>query len=189
MFAWLFLRLLNWEASAPENSPERVIKSLAVQEGQTIADIGAGGGYFTLEFAGQVGNTGKVYAVDIKLRYLDFIKRQSKKRGLDNIVFVLATGDEMKLPEAGLDLVFARNVFHHLHESAKYFQNLKRFLKPTGKVAIIEQKPKGRFSFVGMFKHYTSFDVILREMEKVGYFLDGSFDFLPQQTFTLFKAK
>lgn len=189
MFTWFSLRLLNWEASAPENSPKRVIKSLALQEGQTVADIGAGGGYFTLEFARQVGKTGKVYAVDIKVRYLNFIKRQSKKRGLDNIISILARGDEMGLPEACLDLAFVRNVFHHLHKSAKYFQNLKRFLKPSGKVVIIEQKPKGRFSFVGMFKHYTSFEVILREMEKAGYLLDGSFDFLPQQTFTLFKAK
>ncbi len=95
----------------------------------------------------------------------------------------------MNLPEAGLDLVFARNVFHHLHESARYFRNLRRFLKPTGKVAILGHKPKGGFSFVGMFKHYTSSEVILQEMEKAGYFLNESLGFLPQQTFNLFAAK
>ena len=189
MFTSLFLRMLNKEASSPKNSPKRIIESLWMQEGQTIADVGSGGGYFTLEFARKVGKTGKVYAIDTHQKYLDFIKSQSEKEGLGNIVFVLATGNEMGLPEAGLNLFFARNVFHHLHESAKYFRNLKRFLKPTGKVAIIEHKPKSSFSFVSMFKHYTPSEVILQEMEKAGYFLTTSFDFLPAQTFSLFEVK
>ena len=190
MFTSFFLRMLNREASSPKNSPQRIIESLRMQEGQTIADIGSGGGYFTLEFARKVGKTGKVYAIDTQLKYLDFIKSQSEREGLDNIIFVLATGgDEMNLPEAGLDLVFARNVFHHLHESAKYFHNFKRFSKPAGKIAIIEHKPKSGFSFVSMFKHYTPSEVILQEMEKAGYFLTASFDFLPAQTFSLFEVK
>ena len=189
MFTSFFLRMLNREASSPKSSPQRIIDSLRMQEGQTIADIGSGGGYFTLEFARKVGKTVKVYAIDTQLKYLDFIKSQSEKEGLDNIIFVLAAGGEMNLAEAGLDLVFARNVFHHLHESTKYFRNLKRFLKPAGKIAIIEHKPKSGFSFVSMFKHYTPSEVILQEMEKAGYFLTASFGFLPAQTFSLFEVK
>lgn len=186
MFASLILQWLNKEASSARSRPREILGSLQIREGDAIADIGSGGGYFTLEFARMVGRTGRVYAVDNQSRNLDFIRCRSEREGLDNIVFVLATGDEVNLPEAGLDLIFARNVFHHLPTPAKYFQSLKRFLKPSGKVALIEHKPKGGFSFVAMFKHSTPVEVLLREMESAGYFLAQSFDFLPEQTFNLF---
>ena len=189
MFASIFLRFLNWEASFSRNNSTRVLESLDLHEGQAIADIGSGGGYFTVQFARKVGETGRVYAVDIEQDYLDFIGRQSAKEGFDNIHFILATGDELNLPETVLDLAFARNVFHHLPDPEKYFRNLKKFLNPTGKVAIIEHRPKSGLSFVGIFKHYTPLETITREMEEAGYFLASSFDFLPGQSFSLFEAR
>ena len=68
MFTSIFLRSLNWEASLRKNNPQRMIENLQIREGQAIADIGAGGGYFTLEFARKVGKSGRVYAVDVKLK-------------------------------------------------------------------------------------------------------------------------
>jgi len=130
-----------------------------------------------------------VYAVDTQSKYLDFIRRQAEREGIDNIILVLAKEERMELPEAGLDLIFARNVFHHLTEPGNYFRNLKRFLKPGGKVAIIDHKPKGGFSFVSLFKHHTPEELIIHEMENGGYFLVESFDFLSAQTFNLFGAK
>ena len=189
MFTLTFLRFLNWKASLSRNKPARIIESLHLHEGQVIADIGSGGGYFTLEFAKRVGKTGRVYAVDIEQDYLDFISRRSKKERLSNILLVHVKGDELKLPEADLDLAFARDVFHHLPEPEKYFRTLRKFLKPTGKVAIIELKRTSRFSFVSIFKHYTPPETIGREMKKVGYSLNSSFDFLPERSFSLFEAK
>jgi ubiquinone/menaquinone biosynthesis C-methylase UbiE len=189
MFASLFLKMLNREASSPKNRPKEIIGSLQIQEGYEIADVGSGGGYFTLEFSRKVGKRGKVYAVDNQVKNLDFIRRQSEQKELDNIVFILVTGNGINLPEAGLDLVFVRNAFHHLPEPTKYFSNLKKFLKPNGKVAVIEHRPKTGFSFVAMFKHYTPVTVILREMENAGFFLVQSFDLLSEQTFNLFGVK
>jgi len=189
MLTSLFLKMLNKGASSPKNMPREIVESLQIREGYSIADVGSGGGYFTLEFAKKVGRTGKVYAIDTQLKNLDFIRHRSEREGLDNIVFVLAKGDEVNLPEACLDLVFVRNTFHHLPEPVKYFHNLKRFLKPSGKVAIVEHKPRGGFGFVAMLKHYTPVAVILQEMEDAGYFLLQSFDFLPAQTFNLFGVK
>jgi arsenite methyltransferase len=189
MFTSLLLKMLNREASSPKSKPKEIIESLKIGEGYTIADIGSGGGYFTLEFARKVGGTGKVYAVDIQLKNLNLIRRQSEREGLGNIDFVLAKRDGMDLPEASLDLAFVRNTFHHLPEPVKYFHDLKRFLKPGGKVAIIEHKPKGGFSFVAIFKHHTAIAEVVREMEEAGYFLVQSFDFLSEQTFNLFGVK
>ena len=188
MFTSLFLRMLNREASSARSKHEEILEKLDIQKGQAIADIGSGGGYFTLAFAEKSGKTGRVYAVDIKKKYLDFIRRRSKQAGLDNIIFVLAGEGRMNLPEAGLDLVFARNVFHHLPEPTNYFANLKKYLRPSGKVAIIEHKKKG-FGFVALFGHHTSQETIVREMEEAGYLPAASFDFLSHQTFTVFAVK
>jgi len=188
MFTSLLLKVLNREASSARSKPEEILEQLNIREGQAIADIGSGGGYFTLAFAKKAGKTGHVYAVDIKKKYLDFIRRRSKQARLDNIIFVLAGEGEMNLPEAGLDLVFARNVFHHLPDPSNYFANLIKYLKRDGKAAIIEHKKKG-FGFVALFGHHTSQDAIVREMERAGYYPAESFDFLPDQTFTLYALK
>jgi arsenite methyltransferase len=188
MFTSLFLKMLNKEASSARSRPDEVLEHLHIGEGQAIADIGSGGGYFTLAFARRTGGTGRVYAVDVKKKYLDFIRRQAVREGLGNISFVLAGEGGMDLPEAGLDLVFARNVFHHLPEQSNYFAGLKKYLKPGGIVAIVEHKKKG-FGFIALFGHHTSQETIVQGMKKAGYIPTASFDFLPGQTFNLFAVK
>ncbi len=189
MFTSLFLKILNKEASSAKSRPAEIIASLNMREGNIIADIGSGGGYFTLALAGKAGKTGMVYAVDVKPKYLDFIRHKAAREGLDNVKPVLGTGGEMKLPKAGLDLVFARNVFHHLPDPADYFRDLKKYLKPEGKVAIIDHRPKHGLGFAALFKHHTPGETVVREMEKTGYRLMKSFDFLHDQTFNLFGMK
>jgi arsenite methyltransferase len=189
MFTSLFLKILNAEATSAKSKPVEIIESLDIQDGDVIADIGSGGGYFTLALARQAGKTGRVYAVDVKSTYLDFIRRKAAQEGIDTISTVLGAGGEMYLPLAGLNLVFARNVFHHLPAPAEYFRNVKKYLQPGGRVAIIDHKPKRGFNFVALFKHHTPGETIIQEMEKAGYALTRSFDFLPDQTFTLFFVK
>ncbi len=188
MFTSFFLKILNREASSARSRPEDVLAQLDIQEGQAIADIGSGGGYFTLAFARKAGKTGRVYAVDIKKKHLNFIRRRAEQAGLDNIIFVLAGEGGMDLPEAGLHLVFARNVFHHLPGQSNYFAELKKYMKPAGIVAIIEHKKKG-FGFVALFGHHTSRETIVGDMDKAGYSFVKTYDFLPDQTFTVFAKK
>lgn len=188
MFTSLFLKMLNREASSGPSRPDEILRQLYIREGQAVADIGSGGGYFTLAFARKAGKTGRVYAVDVKKKYLDFIRRQSERAGLGNIIFVLAGEGGPDLPDAGIDLIFARNVFHHLPERSNYFARLKKYLKPGGRVAIIEHKKKG-FGFVALFGHHTSPETIVGDMEKAGYSRLESFDFLPDQTFIMFTVK
>jgi arsenite methyltransferase len=186
MLSSLYLKMLNKKASSAKMMPGKIIKSLLIKKGHAVADIGSGGGYFTREFAIKVGKTGRVYAVDAQAKNLNFIRRQSEKEGLANIVCVQATGNTVTLPDDCLDLMFVRNAFHHLPQPMQYFRNLKRFLKKDGKVAIIEHKPRRGWSHVALFKHYTPVTVIMREMEEAGYQLVRSFDLLPAQSFTIF---
>jgi arsenite methyltransferase len=180
---------LNKEASSAKSKPIKIIESLNIREREVIADIGTGGGYFTLAFARKAGKKGRVYAVDVKPQYLAFIRRQAAWERLDTISYVLGEVVALGLPEAGLDLVFVRNVFHHLPAPTDYFSSIKKYLKPGGRVAIIDHKPKRGLNFVALFKHHTPEATVIQEMESAGYVLMRSFDFLPDQTFTLFHVK
>jgi ubiquinone/menaquinone biosynthesis C-methylase UbiE len=178
--------MFNRKASDPENKPDQTLEALALQPGQTVADIGAGGGYFSLRFADAVGKEGHVFAVDTDPSFLEFIKSNAKEKGLDNVETVLATEDELNLPKGSLDLVFMRNVTHHLPNRVDYFRKLKELLKPEGRIAIIEYRCGGGFSFHKMFGHFVPKEVIVAEMHKPGYQLKKDLDFLPEQSFTIF---
>ena len=181
-------KMFNKKASSQHNKPDQIIESMELKSGQVIADIGSGGGYFTLRFAEIVGKEGKVYAVDTDENLLKFVNRKARQKGLNNIITVLVK-DKLKLPEESLDFVFMRNVTHHISNRVRYFKELKKFLKPYGKVVIIEYKKGKPFTFRGMFRHYVSREVIIQEMEEAGYILEKEFDFLPEQHFTIYLKK
>jgi len=181
-------KMFNKKASDPQNKPDQIIEAIGLKSGQVIADIGSGGGYFTLRFAEIVGEGGKVYAVDTDEKLLEFVNNSAKQKGLNNVVPVLVK-DKLELPEKSLDFVFMRNVTHHIPNRVSYFKELKKFLKPYGKVIIIEYKKGKPFTFRGMFGHYVSKEVIVQEMNKAGYILEKEFDFLPEQHFTIYSNK
>ena len=176
----------NRSASAPKNKPDEIIQSLALKPGMRIADLGAGGGYFTLRFARFVGEGGKVYAIDINEGYLEIIEKEVKKAGLKNIQTILAKADDSLLAEGSVDLIFIRNVFHHLSAPEKYFGDLKTKLKPGGRIAIVEYKKLTFFSFTRIFRHYTPEEHVVETMRKAGYHLSQKYDFLEKQSFTLY---
>ncbi|MGQ9597586.1 MAG: class I SAM-dependent methyltransferase [Thermoproteota archaeon] len=102
---------------------------------------------------------------------------------------MLATEDELPLPRGSLDLVFMRNVTHHLPNRVDYFRNLRDMLKPKERIAIIEYRRGGGFSFHRMFGHFVPKEVIVTEMRKAGYQLKEDFDFLPEQSLTIFSTQ
>jgi len=182
-------KMFNKKASDPRNKPDQIVKSIALKHGQSIADIGSGGGYFSLRFAEMVGEEGRVYAIDTKPEFLEYVKNSAKEKGLDNIIPTLLSGDKLDLPEKSLDFIFMRNVTHHITNRVEYFKNLKRFLKPNGKIIIIEYKKGKPFTFRGIFGHDVPKETIIREMEESGYLLEKEFDFLPEQHFTIYAVK
>lgn len=181
MFNSWFLRTLNREASS--GFSQEVIEALKIADGYIIADVGAGGGYFTIQFAKKVGKRGIVFAVDVKQKFLDFVRQYAESEGIDNVVTVLVKGDYVELPRSDLDLVFCRNTFHHLKKQIEYFSHLRKFLKSQARVAIIENKRWN--SFVGLIGHFTPQEVIRNQMARAGYCLVQSFEFLPKQSFTV----
>ena len=182
-------KMFNRKASNPKNKPDQIIEAIALKPGQSIAEIGVGGGYFSLRFAEMVGKKGNIYAVDTNRGFLEFVKNSAKEKGLDNVITTFAKEDKLVLPEKSLDFIFMRNVTHHIPNRVKYFINLKDFLKPDGKVIIIEYKKGKFFTFRGIFGHYVPKKIIIREMEEAGYLLEREFDFLPEQHFTIYSKQ
>jgi ubiquinone/menaquinone biosynthesis C-methylase UbiE len=183
-------RMYNRRASGPKSRAEELIKSLELQSGQAVADIGSGGGYFSFRFAQIVGKTGKVYAVDTNLGALNYIRRESVARGVSNLATVAASEVFSVIPRCSLDVVFLRNVYHHLDDPAEYFAEMRKLLKAEGKVVIIDYRGDGHgLSFYKLFKHSVTPQQVKEDMVEAGYMLESSFDYLPEQYFMIFKQK
>ncbi len=178
--------MFNRKASDPKSMSDRIIRSIDLKSGHNIADIGSGGGYFSLKFARSVGQHGKVYAIDKDLNLLNYIKDRSKEKELSNIIPIFIKNDKIDLHKDSLDFIFMRNVTHHISDRVEYFNDLKYYLREEGKIVIIEYKKSKLFSFRGIFRHYIPKDNIIKEMKKAGYKLEKEFDFLPEQHFTVY---
>jgi cyclopropane fatty-acyl-phospholipid synthase-like methyltransferase len=181
-------RMFNIEAANPKNKPEEILKTLALKQGQKIADIGAGGGYFSLKFAQVVGKQGAVYAVDIDPGKIGFIRKNTVEKELDNVHVILSDKESPALPEK-IDLIFLRNVYHHISNRVEYFTKLKESLKPDGRIAIVEHNRGGRFSLRRIFERRVIRETVVEEMTKAGYNMSEVMDFLPDQSFTVFSLK
>jgi arsenite methyltransferase len=182
-------KMFNMKASDPRNKPDQILKALELRQGQNVADIGAGGGYFCLRFAEAIGRKGKVYAVDTNPEFLEFIRNSAKEKKLNNVKTILVTEDKLSIPGKSLDLVFMRNVTHHIPNRVEYFRNLRGVLKPAGRIAVVEYRRSGRFSFHKLFGHHVNRETIVKEMVEAGYQLEKEFNFLPEQSFTIFSLK
>jgi arsenite methyltransferase len=163
--------------------PKQVVEKLGIKPGARVADLGAGGGYFTWYLAAAVGPQGKVYAVEIDETALEIIEKEMKSRGVTNVVPVRGEPGDAKLPEP-VDLVFSCDTYHHMEDRVAYFRSLARYLKPDGKVAILDFYAQGFFS--GLLGHGTTKEEVRREMESAGYRLAADYDLIDRQHFQIF---
>ena len=111
---------------------------LDLKPGMVVADIGAGSGLFSRPLAKAVAPAGKVYAVDIQQDLLDHINQRDKEENIRNIQTVLGEFDDPKLPAKDVDLAFINDVLHHIQHRAVYLKALGTYVKPSGRIAIIE---------------------------------------------------
>jgi len=130
-------------------SPQRIqglkidetIAALQLKPGDMVADIGAGTGLFEAALAKAVGPTGKVYAEDVDQGLLDAIGRKQKEFQIANIVTVLGKFTDPMLP-ANVDLAMINDVLHHIEDRATFLKNLGKYIKPGGRIAVIEFIPE-----------------------------------------------
>lgn len=127
----------------PERIPglkiPEVIACLKLEPGDVIADIGSGVGAYTIPFAMAVAPSGKALGVDIWPDLLGYVNEKAKKAGVTNLQTVLAALDDPKIP-VKVDVAFFHDVFHNMNDRQAYLKKLVTYLKPNGRIAIIEQE-------------------------------------------------
>ena len=163
--------------------PQGVVEKLSIARGSRVADLGAGGGYFTWHLAKAVGARGTVYAVDIEEKAINMIFKEMVTRGTPNVRPVRAEPHDPRLPEP-VDLVFSCDTYHLINDRVAYFRSLASSLRPGGRVAILDFHPRG---FVpGLFGHRVEKEEVRREMEDAGYLLVDDHDLIDRQHFQIF---
>ena len=138
------LGLLESPDRAAWQKPELIMDALRIAEKATVADIGAGAGFFTVRLAVRVGPNGLVYAEDIQQEMLESIKRRVSREGLNNVIPRLGTPTDTKLPKGALDAVLVVDVYGELDEESSrigLLRHLADTLKPNGRIGIVNYKP------------------------------------------------
>lgn len=121
-----------------EERPDLLLNALQLKPGMTIADIGAGSGYYTRQLAARTGPAGKVFAVDVQPEMLEILKKQNQALGIKNVVPVLATEQHVQLNPDSVDLAVLVDVYHELQYPVEVMTSLAKALKPGGQIALIE---------------------------------------------------
>ena len=142
---------------------ERVMDLLGVTAGMTVADIGAGSGYYTVRLARRLGPTGHVYAEDIVPDYLQRLAQRVRSEGLTGTV-TLVQGDpaDPRLPSGSLDLALLVHMYHEVQQPYGLLWNLRPALNPNAHVAIIDARKQTA-------AHGTPPDLLRCELSAVGY--------------------
>ena len=165
--------------------PHDVMMALEIHDGERIADIGAGSGYFTLRFARHVGASGLVYAVDISPDMILHLNQQIRQAGLDNVRTILSQADDPLLADASVDRVFICNTWHHIAGHAQYIAVLRKALKPGGQIVIIDFQ-KGNIPVGPPPEMKVDRADVVREFEHEGFRLLKEPTVLPYQYFLIF---
>ena len=180
-----YLWYLESEDRSLWQKPDKVIDALQLSEGDVIADIGAGGGYFTEAFSRRVGRRGHVYAVDVQDIMIALLKQRVKKGKLENVTIIKGKFETPMLPLHAINIAFFSSVYKEIDERIPYMKKVYRSLKPGGRVAILEFYKDG--GFVGPeFADCLYEAQVIDEMKKAGFVLIQQFDFLPKEYFLLF---
>ena len=140
----------------------QVMDALAIAPGKTVADIGAGSGWFTVRAAKRVTGSGTVYAVDINSEAIDYINQRIKKDQLHNVKTILSKPDDPELPPASVDAVLLLKTYHEVANPVALLRNLRASLRPGARVGIIDRNGNGE-------DHGVQKDVVIREAGQAGY--------------------
>ncbi|HVG29646.1 MAG TPA: class I SAM-dependent methyltransferase [Pyrinomonadaceae bacterium] len=150
---------------------DRVMDLLKIREGSAVADIGAGSGWFSVRAARRVGSSGAVYAVDINRDYLNYIEERARKEGLPQVRTILGREDDPLLPARSTDAVLILKTYHEIAEPVRLMKNLRAALREGATVGIIDRNGRGD-------DHGLDQSVVVKELERAGYRLVESYDFV-----------
>jgi ubiquinone/menaquinone biosynthesis C-methylase UbiE len=149
---------------------DRVMDLLQLKAGSTVADIGAGSGWFSVRAARRVGANGRVIAEDINAKAVAYIQQRAQREHLANIVPVLGTPDDPKLTPNSLDAALMLKVYHEIAHPPLVLANLRAALKPGARFGIIDRNGNGA-------DHGLKESIVRDEVEHAGFRQVARYDF------------
>ncbi|MBA3572610.1 MAG: methyltransferase domain-containing protein [Pyrinomonadaceae bacterium] len=144
---------------------------LGIKAGSSVADVGAGSGWFTVRAAKRVGSNGLVYAVEINSEYLKHIDKRSKEENLSNIRTILGKEDDPLLPEKSVDAVLLLKTYHEISEPVRWLRRMRSAMREGALLGIIDRTGKGD-------DHGIDPDTVVKEAQRAGFVLVEQHDFV-----------
>ena len=171
-----------------EEEPDAAIDALGLKPGMVVADIGAGSGYMTVRLAKKVGPTGTVYGEDVQPEMIALLQERLRKERLANVVPLLGLTSDPKLPAASLDLELLVDVYHEFAEPQKMLRELRRGLKPGGRLVLLEYRKEDP-SVPIRIEHKMTVAEAKLEVEAEGFTLSDVDTRLPRQHILIFTKR
>ena len=178
------IRWLERPEREAEEAPSRALEALALKPTETIADIGAGSGYYTFRLARLVPQ-GKVVAVDIQPEMIHYLERREKELGMSNVEAHLGTIDDTRLAPASIDAAIMVDAYHEFSHPREMMRSLVRALRPGGRIFLLEYRAEDPKVPIKPLHKMTQAQA-KKEMEAVGLRWQQTHDFLPWQHFMVF---
>ncbi len=173
----------NKIASAPKNKSKEIIKSMNIEQGNKILEIGVGGGYYAKMFSEIIGKTGNYYGIDTDETFIENLNIIGKSTL--NITGIKILANEIPELKEKVDFVFTRNVYHHLENRTDYFRKISDLMTDKGRIVIIDYDEN--FSLFRLSRHYTKKATIIKELKEAGFSVIQDFKFLNKQSFLIFE--
>jgi SAM-dependent methyltransferase len=170
-----------------EEMPDAMVAMMGLEDGDVVADIGAGSGFFTRRMAGLVAPTGTVYAVDIQPEMLKILQGYVEEEGVTSVVPVLSEFDDPKLPEGEIDWILLVDVYHEFGNHEAMLAKMRQALKPDGRVALLEYRVEDGTGDHIRGDHRMSVRQVLSEWGPAGFNLVELHEFLPSQHLFIFR--
>jgi ubiquinone/menaquinone biosynthesis C-methylase UbiE len=168
-----------------EEQPTRALQMMQIAPGMTVADIGAGSGYFTERLARLVGPTGRVFATDIQPGMIDLLKRRLSAQTIQNVSVILSEPSNPLLPAGTIDLALMVDVYHELGDPQTVLKHIRTALKPEGRLVLVEYK--GEDPTIPILpSHKMTVAQAKTELEAEGFTLATAVSSLPRQHVLIF---
>ena len=165
--------------------PEEILDALHLKRTSTVADIGAGTGYFSVRIAKRIPE-GKIFAADVEPDMVGYLGERAQREHLTNLVPVQASADAANLPEP-VDVVLVVDTYHHIGNRTQYFAKLKPSLRPGGRLAIVDFKADSPSGPPAQYRIAPA--RVTEELDAAGYSLVETLQFLPRQYYLVFRKR
>lgn len=186
VMGWQGAEWLERPERIQEEEPDRAIAALDIARGATVADVGAGSGYFTVRLSDAVGPDGRVYANDLQPEMLAMLESRLERQKISNVTLVQGTTTDPRLPAESIDLILMVDVYHEFSQPQTMLRALRQSLKSGGRLVLLEYRKEDP-SIPIRIEHKMTVDEARMELEAEGFLFERVDGRLPRQHILIFK--